>query len=344
MHPTPRVAEDAGPAAAAAAVTGAYGALRSGAIVVDRSDRSRWRFTGPRAAETLTGLVTNDVLALMPGEGLYAAALTPKGKIVADLRIFRDDDGLLADTGPAAAEGWRAMARKFVNPRVAPFAEVSERTSDTGVFGSRAAELLSRVFETDANAFHQLQPYSHVRARLRSSSEDVTVVRAAELGEVPGFDIIAPAQITDELRAGLGSIGAVAATRDLFDIARIEAGFPEWGVDMNEDTLPQEANFDDLGAISYSKGCYVGQETVARIHFRGHVNKMLRRVRFNADAVPPRGAALADEAGKSVGAITSAALSPRQGGVGIAMVRREVEAGATLIAQWGSEQTDVSVA
>lgn len=341
MHPMLRVAEDAGTTAAVAA---GYGALRSGAIVLDRSDRSRWRFTGPKAAETLTGLVTNDVLALKPGEGLYAAALTPKGKIVADLRIFCEDDGLLADTGPAAAEGWRAMARKFINPRVAPFTEISEQTRDTGVFGSRAPELLSRLFETDANAFHQLQPYSHVRARPRSSTEDVTVVRAAELGDVPGFDIIAPSEITDELRAGLEAIGAVAAPRALFDIARIEAGFPEWGVDMNEDTLPQEANFDELGAISYSKGCYVGQETVARIHFRGHVNKILRRVRFTAETVPPRGTDLTDPTGKVVGEVRSSARSPRGGGVGIAMVRREVGTGAKLIAQWGSEQIEVAVA
>src|SRR5688572_30558845 len=110
---------------ASAPIAVGYDALRSGAMVLDRSDRGRWRFSGPKAAETLTGLVTNDVLALQPGDGVYAAALTPKGKIVADLRILRDGEEFFADTGAAAASAWRAMVRKFVNPRVAPYSETT---------------------------------------------------------------------------------------------------------------------------------------------------------------------------------------------------------------------------
>jgi folate-binding protein YgfZ len=320
-----------------------YDALRTGAIVLDRSDRGRWRFTGAKAAETLTGLVTNDVLALQPGEGLYAAALTPKGKIVADVRVLREGDEYLLDTGPAAAAGWRAMARKFVNPRVTPFSEITEHTRAIGLFGKRAAELLSRLFEGAGCSFDQLRPYAHVRARLDGSS-DVTVARAAELGDVPGFDIIAPAETAAAIRARLLRLGAVEGSRETFDVARIEAGFPRWGVDMNEDTLPQEANLDELGAISYSKGCYVGQEVVARIHFRGHVNKTLRRISFDGDRVPPRGAQLIDSDGKTVGDVRSAAVSPRNEGVGIAMVRREIGAGARVTARWNESAADVVVA
>lgn len=326
-----------------AQVAAGYDALGTGAIVLDRSDRGRWRFTGPKAAETLTGLVTNDVLALQPGDGLYAAALTPKGKIVADLRIFCDADGFLADTSVAAANGWRAMARKFINPRVAPFAEISEETRDIGLFGNRAAQLLSHLFEPEGYAFDQLRPYAHIRARFEQAGE-VTVARAADLGEIPGFDVIAPAAFADAVRDRLLALGAVPGSREVFDIARIEAGFPEWGIDMNEDTLPHEANFDDLDAISYSKGCYVGQEVVARIHFRGHVNKMLRRITFDAERVPPRGAELYDANGKSVGDVRSSALSPRSGGVGIAMVRREISAGAKLVAQWDDASAEIVVA
>lgn len=320
-----------------------YGALRTSAIVLDRSDRGRWRFTGPKAAETLTGLVTNDVLALQPGEGLYAAALTPKGKIVADLRILHDGDGYFADTGPAAAAGWRAMTRKFVNPRVAPFSEITEQTRDIGVFGIGSAELLSRLFEANGCAFDQLRPYSHVGAQSPAGPAAVTIVRAAELGAVPGFDIIVPSEAAGELRARLESLGAVVAPREVLDVARIEAGFPEWGTDMNEDTLPQEANLDDLGAISYSKGCYVGQEVVARIHFRGHVNKTLRRITFGVERAPPRGAELLDANGKTVGDVRSSAESPRAGGVGIAMIRREISAGASVVARWNESSADVVV-
>lgn len=326
-----------------AAELAGYGALRKSAALLDRGDRGRWRFTGPKAAETLTGLVTNDVLALQPGDGLYSAALTPKGKIVADLRIFRDGDEFLVDTGAAAAAGWRAMARKYINPRVAPFSETTADTADVGVFGVGAADLISRAIEGGGCALEQLRPHAHARARFKRAGADALVARAVELGEIPGFDIIASAGSADAIRAELESLGAVAASREVYDVARIEAGFPEWGADMNEDTLAQEANLDELGAISYSKGCYVGQEVVARIHFRGHVNRTLRRITFDADRVPPRGAELLDTSGKTVGDTRSPAVSPRSGGVGIAMVRREVEAGAELTARWGDTSAAIVV-
>lgn len=310
--------------------------------MLDRSDRGRWRFTGPKAAETLTGLVTNDVLALQPGDGLYAAALTPKGKIVADIRILRDGDDYIVDTGPAAAAGWRAMTRKFVNPRVAPFSEITEETRDVGVFGIRAAELLSRLFAGEGRAFDQLRPYVHIRTGFETAG-DTTVVRAVELGEIPGFDIVTSPATADAITGRLIELGAVPGSREAFDVARIEAGFPEWGSDMNEDTLPQEANLDQLGAISYSKGCYVGQEVVARIHFRGHVNRTLRRVTFDGDRVPARSAELFNAEGKIVGDVRSAAMSPRSGGVGIAMVRREIGVSARIVARWDENSADVVV-
>ena len=113
-----------------------YSAFRSGAALIDRSDRVRIRFGGPRAAELLTGLVTNDVLALTPGHGQYAGALTPKGKIAADIRIFADDEGLLTDASPRAAHNWRDIVRKYVNPRIAPYRDVTSETRDIGVYGS----------------------------------------------------------------------------------------------------------------------------------------------------------------------------------------------------------------
>lgn len=327
---------------AANAPAAVYDSLRTGAVLVDRSDRGRWRFTGDKAAETLTGLVTNDVSALKAGEGMYAAALTPKGRIVADLRIFREGDAFLADTGPAAAPGWRAMTRKFINPRVAPFADISEQTRDIGVFGTGASGLLSRALESGGSDLDQLRRYSHIPARFTGGIE-ATLVRAMDLGDIPGFDIIVPIESEEPLRSQLLALGALPISPVVLDIARIEAGVPEWGVDMNEDTLPQEANLDDLDAISYSKGCYVGQEVVARIHFRGHVNKMLRRVTFDAGQMPPRGAELFDETGKGLGDVRSSAVSPRLGGVGIAMVRREINAGAELRARWSEGTAAVTV-
>jgi folate-binding protein YgfZ len=113
---------------------------------------------------------------------------------------------------------------------------------------------------------------------------------------------------------------------------------------MNDSTIPQEANFDALGAISYTKGCYTGQETVARVHFRGHVNRFLRRLHFVSASVPPTSAELVNDAGEVVGDVRSVALSPRHGGVAIAMVRREVAPGATLHARWAGGECTVQIA
>src|SRR6478752_9467510 len=110
-----------------------YSSLHNGALFFDRSDRTRMRVSGPKAAELVTGMVTNDVSALSPGEGQYAAALTPKGKIVADLRIFALDDALLIDTSAAASAGWKDMVRKYINPRVAPYHDATAELSDIGV-------------------------------------------------------------------------------------------------------------------------------------------------------------------------------------------------------------------
>jgi folate-binding protein YgfZ len=129
----------------------------------------------------------------------------------------------------------------------------------------------------------------------------------------------------------------------VWDIARIESGRPQWGVDMDDTTLPQEVNFDELGAISYTKGCYIGQETVARVHFRGHVNRFLRKVRFVTRPAPPKGAELIDETGKVIGEVRSAALSPRFGGVALAMVRREIAPGTTLQARWADGECSVQI-
>src|SRR6266513_2599262 len=126
-----------------------YSALHNGALLFDRSDRNRMRISGPKAAELLTGMVTNDVSALLPGEGQYAAALTPKGKIVADLRIFALEDSFLIDTSAAAAPGWKEMVRKYINPRIAPYHDVTAELSDLGLLGRSSRSILSRVLDID---------------------------------------------------------------------------------------------------------------------------------------------------------------------------------------------------
>ena len=315
-------------------MSGDYAALRQGALLFDRSDRMRMRLRGAKAAETVTGLVTNDVLSLTPGSGMYAAALTPKGKISADVRIFLDDDGILVDSSARAAHGWREMVKKYVNPRVTPYEDVTATTADLAVFGVAARRLIAAATGLDAERLAALPPYGHLPFSVNGSP--AFVARVPEL-EVEGFEIFLSTDFRQALTQLLLAGGAVRGSQSVWDIARIEAGRPEWGVEMSDSTIPQEANFDELGAISYTKGCYIGQETVARVHFRGHVNRFLRKARFVCGSPPPAGAELFDDEGKQVGELRSVAVSPRLGGVAIAMVRREVPEGASLEARWAGE-------
>src|SRR6476659_3663788 len=163
-----------------------YSALHNGALFFDRSDRTRMRVAGPKAVELVTGMVTNDVSALAPGEGQYAAALTPKGKIVADIRIFAFEDSLLIDTSAAAAPGWKEMVRKYVNPRVAPYHDVTSETSDFGVFGRSARTVVAKVLDIDDPDLLALPPYGHVSRPFTDVT--VTVARVPAL-DVEGFDI-----------------------------------------------------------------------------------------------------------------------------------------------------------
>ncbi|OYV72860.1 MAG: hypothetical protein B7Z72_03830, partial [Gemmatimonadetes bacterium 21-71-4] len=264
-------------------------ALHQRAAVVDRSHRTRVRVDGAKAAEMIGGLVTNDTVALQPGQGQYAAALTAKGKIVADVRIYAEEGSLLTDTGARAGDGWRGMLGKFVNPRLAPHADVTAPLRAAGVFGPNARHVVEAIIGVAASALTVLPDYGHVRVPFEGAS--VLVARTPELG-LDGFDLFVPAESFDELWRRTVKAGAAPCGLAAWEIARVEAGRPEWGLDIDDGTLVQEANFDELQAISYTKGCYVGQEVVARVHFKGHVNRHLRGLRAAGTAGPPSGAVL----------------------------------------------------
>ena len=317
-----------------------YAALRSGALVVDRSERARVRFAGPKAAATLTGLVTNDIVALEPGHGCYAAALTAKGKLVADLRVFRTADTLLVDTSARAAAGWLDIVRKYVNPRFAKWSDESEATGELGVFGVRAHHVIGEAIGHAGTTLGVLPPYAHVT--MEGEHGSVTIARVPDL-DVEGYALIGPLGALEALSRRVADAGATFGGLLAYEIARVEAGRPEWGLDVDDATLAQEANLEELHAISYTKGCYTGQETVARVHFRGHVNRHLRGLRLAGTDLPPPRTPLHDESGKSVGDVRTAVLSPRLGAIALAMVRREVPMGATISAQWDGGSATATV-
>jgi tRNA-modifying protein YgfZ len=310
---------------------GEYAALKTGAGLVDRSARARWRLSGARADEMLTGLVTNDVVALAVGQGQYAAVLTAKGKIVADVRILRVADALIVDVPALAAPGFAEVMTKYVNPRVTPYINETAATCALGVYGALAGHAVGPAFGIAVDALTSLPAYAHV------TRDSCLIVRVPG---VSGFEILAPADQRDALVRRLVAAGAQVCSTTTWDIVRVEAGSPEWGIDIDETTIPQEANLDEMGAISYTKGCYTGQETVARIHFRGHVNRHLRGVRLvgQRDALPPAKAALFDATGKPAGEVRTVVCSPRLGGIALGFVRREIALGDTVTVRWVSTE------
>lgn len=310
-------------------VAEAYHAMHDSAVLVDCSDRSRLRVDGPKAAEVMNGLVTNDVMTLAPGEGQYAAALTPKGKIIADVRIFRTGDGVLADTSAGAAVGWMAMIRKYVNPRLAKYRDVSEETVDLSIFGPRAQATIALAAEIPGESLGLDAAFRH--RELTIAGYGIMVARIPDAG-IPGFALIAPADSKPALEQLLITHGARSAPPAMLDIARVEAGRPVWGRDIDDATLTQEANMDLLQAISYEKGCYTGQETVARVHFRGHVNRALRGLVLDRGDVVPGSTLWKDD--KQVGDTRSVVASPRLGHIALAMVRREVAIGESVELRW----------
>jgi folate-binding protein YgfZ len=319
-----------------------YAAIRSGAIVVDRSHRGRLRIFGEKAGEALTGLVTNDVLSMQTGEGQYGAALTAKGRIIADVRILASPASYLVDTSARAWPGFIAMVRKYVNPRVAGYRDDSHAIRNIGVFGRESRRIVSELSGFPAETLAALPPYGHLAATVGGVA--VTVVRSPDIG-VEGYDVLVPFEIFDQTWNTAVRAGAVPAGLAAWEIARVEAGRPEWGIDIDDSTIPQEANFDELEAISYTKGCYTGQEVVARVHFRGHVNRHLRGLRAASLEAPPTGAQLADDTGNHVGEVRSSVTSPRLGGIAIGMVRREVVSGTSLMAKWegGEQRVDMTM-
>jgi tRNA-modifying protein YgfZ len=265
----------------------------------------RWtRFHGAKSAEVLNGLVTNDVATLRVQDTLLAAALTPKGKLVCDMFIVRTgDDEFMTGVIETAHDAWRSLVRKYVNPRLSTVTDETDIVT-FALLGVGAPDVA-----------HGIDGHGDLRFAARIPME----------GAGPAFLLVAAADSANDVRQRLHDARAHEGSTSLFDVVRVEAGWPVFGVDMDENTLPQEANLDTLGAISFTKGCYTGQETVARIHFRGHVNRHLRGL----SSVSPlsRGATLLDGAEKAVGEVRSAVLSPRLGHIGLAMIRREVNIG-----------------
>ncbi|MEX1184170.1 MAG: glycine cleavage T C-terminal barrel domain-containing protein [Gemmatimonadota bacterium] len=302
-----------------------YAAAREGAVVIERDDRTFIRVHGRDPVRMIQGLVSNDVSGAPFDRAVYAAVLTPKGRMVADTRILRHGSDLLLETAVAAADGLAAHLRKFVPPLFARFEDVTRAWSLTGVYGPAAPRIIRDVFGIAADVSEDV---------VHNASLDgapVWIITTSLTGDA-GFDIlveIGSGGAEGVVRRAVIDAGAVPIGADTLEVLRIEAGRPLWGAELDETTIPLEAGLR-ARAISESKGCYTGQEVIVRILHRGHVNWLLRGVLLGDAAVPDRGALLFRD-GRSVGRITSAAQSPRHAQtIALAYVRREVEPPAAL--------------
>jgi folate-binding protein YgfZ len=290
-------------------------------FLAPRPTRGRLEVRGPQATAVLNGLLTNDVSTLAEGAGQWAAALTAKGRVIALLRVVRDDNHFFLETDGAALPGLLAMLRKYVNPRLATVTDVSTTSLAVGVHGAEAAAALAPRVACTTEAIEALAPMASHRGVMDGTA--VRVVRSADCA-TPGFDVIGPTATIEALTATLAGAGWTPASAEALEAERILAGVPTWGIHMTEETIAQEAALDSLGAVAFAKGCYTGQEVVARIHFRGHVNRLLRRLRAASPLAV--GAVVRDASGTEVGEVRSS-VTTAEGSLAIAMVRREVVPG-----------------
>jgi folate-binding protein YgfZ len=291
-----------------------YEAARHGAIVVARSDRAFLCVYGREPVKMMQGLITNDLELASPSRAVYATMLTPKGKLVAELRLYRRAAEVLLEMDAGAKQNVIDHLKKYVPPLFAKAEDPSQSVTLVGVYGPHAAEALKN--EIGDEELPEQEDHS-------ATVGDLIVVRSLYTVE-GGYDVVAPAATATELIARLQAAGATPAGLETLDVLRIEAGRPRWGAELDENVIPLEAGLRER-TISQSKGCYTGQEVIIRILHRGHVNRHLRGVRLGSLPVPDRDTALFSADHKAVGKITSACFSPRFGEtIALGYARREL--------------------
>jgi folate-binding protein YgfZ len=290
-----------------------YRQLKEECGVVDRSDRGKLIVSGGEAAEYLQGQLTNDVEALAPGEGQYAALLDRKGHMQADMRVLRiSPEEIWIDTEPEAPEATRRHLETYKIGREVAVADVTAARAILSLIGPRSAEVAGA-------------------AALPEDAFEATSVGGVEcfaVGTAVGIDLIAGAADADRVRDAVVATGAVEVGEEAAEVLRIEAGRPRFGAEMSVETMPAEAGIVER-AVSFTKGCYIGQEPVARLHYKGRPNRHLRGLALSAAVAPGTELRLGD---KTVGTVGSACVSPARGPIALAILRREAEPGAELTA------------
>jgi tRNA-modifying protein YgfZ len=288
-----------------------YRQLREECGLLDRSERGKLLLRGAEAAEYLQGQLTNEIESLAPGEGCYSALLDRKGHMQADMQVLRlADDEIWIDTEPQPLEPTRRHLEMYKIGRDVEVEDMTGTRAILSLIGPRAAELAGAPPLPE-----------HTWERLSIAGSECIAV-----GTALGIDLIGEAADADRLAATLAEAGAPGVGPEAAEILRIEAGTPRFGLEMDAATMPAEAGIVER-AVNFEKGCYIGQETVARLHYKGKPNRHLRGLRLSAPATTGTPLALGE---KEVGRLGGNCVSPAFGPIALAILRREAEPGAEL--------------
>lgn len=307
--------------------------IRSGAGARLRPELFTLRLTGPDRVRYLNGMVSNDVATLTPGQALYAVKANNKGKVEGVLRVRATDEAFYLDVLEVVANAVAGSLVKLLIMDDAQLADATDERQVVAVHGPNAQAVLR-----DAG-----YPAAGLEALQQVDADGVTVLRDDAYG-LPGFELHVPAGQGDAVLAKLAAAGAEAVSAEAVDVVRVEAGVPVDGVDLDDDTIPLEARLEHT--LSFTKGCYVGQETIARAHNLGGVKHHLVGFGIEGDGVPPAGARVeVEDADKAAGELTSVVRSPTLGEVialGYIRVAHEAEGTPVRIA-WGEGESAPAV-
>ncbi len=276
-------------------MTDGYQALRETAALLDVSGRGKVKATGEDRVRFLHAMLTNHVEQLQPGQGCYAFLLNAQGRVLADMDLFCFPSHFLLDTEPETREKLYSLLDNYIIADDVTLEDVTPRLATLAVEGPRAAETLAAAGAPVPEGDHE------------TTAWDGAVVAAVSLTGQPGFRIFVPAGEKESAIQRLAAAGAVEATWQDAHIVRVENGRPRYGEDLTERYIPHETQV--FRAVHFNKGCYVGQEIVERVRARGHVNRLLVRLRAAGNEAPEPGTALT-AGGKEAGVLTSAAYSP----------------------------------
>jgi folate-binding protein YgfZ len=280
-----------------------YSAVRDGgAGLVDLSSRGRILISGSEAAMFLNGLITNDIKTLAANSWMPAAFANVQGRLLAAVRVLHREDGFLIDTDSSTRETVITLLDRFTMAGDFHLKDLTGETAMFSVQGRSASEIISRVCGEEAAS---VERQKIVNTQLGEAT--VNVIRATHTAE-DGFDLFIEANNSSTLRQALTAAGAAPISDATFETLRIEAGLPLYGIDMDENNVVTETNLDD--AVSFTKGCYLGQEIIVRIKHRGHVAKKLSGVVLKDSTPVPRNSKIISSEGKEIGRVTSSTFSP----------------------------------